>query len=269
MDKTEVVSYIQTAIAADSGIAGAELTKRLRERWPEWSPLAMGSKTLRSFITDNLPGIGVVGQRGLDPVYGVTSSSSVESRNENLWRIWASPSSPCALVISPQDGRMGVVERKELPPEGWLKLSAPTVEAHQQIARDFLDHQFQGASSDLEPLIASGTHWWQQWMKEIKKRGLSASWGQFRFHRLLALFSAELVSRGVNGDVEGPAIIQLRGSMQVDTSASQISEPQMGSSSLSQLRQIAIGAIEKMSEEQLRQLKVPLGSVLDALKQSR
>ncbi|HGM4946146.1 hypothetical protein I5T87_08815 [Stenotrophomonas maltophilia] len=269
MDKTEVVGYIQAEIAADSGIAGAELTRRLRERWPEWSPLALGSKTLRSFITDNLPGIGVVGQRGLDPVYGVTSSSGAESRDENLWRIWASPGSPCSLVISPHDGQLGVVGRTEAAPEGGVKLSAPGVEAHRQIARDFLEHQFQGASSDLEPLIGSGTHWWQQWMKEVKKRGISASWGQFRFHRLLALFSAELASRGVVGAAEGAAIVQLRGSMQGETSSIHTSEPQTGSNSLSQLRQIAIGAIERMSEEQLRQLKVPLGSVLDALKHSR
>ncbi|MEB1182509.1 hypothetical protein VDP30_14090 [Xanthomonas campestris pv. campestris] len=269
MNKIEVVGFLQGEIAADSGISGAELTRRLRERWPQWTPLALESKTLRAFIVDNLPGVGVVGRRGLDPVYGVVSASTPASKDENLWRIWSSPGSPYALTLSPRDGRLEAIERDGVSSEGLVKLNAPTAEGHRQIARDFLVHQFQGASSEMEPLISNRVHWWQQWMKEVKKRGLSASWGQFRFHRLLALFRSELANHGVEAEVEDSAIIQLRGSMTPDGPEMRISEPLAASDSLSQLRQIAISAIEKMSEEQLRGMKVPLGSVLDALKQLR
>ncbi len=268
MNKDEIVAFVRGEIAKDSGITGAELTRRLREHWTQWTPAEFGAKSMRSFIEENVDGIGAVSTRGLDPVYGVVSASTPPTFEHELWRVWASPGSRYTLAISIGNGELHALASNAKPVPGSIKLASPTTEDHHQIARDFLDHQFQGTSSDLEQLIGSGPHWWQQWMKEVKKRGLSASWGQFRFHRLLSLFTEELKQQNVAEGFRDSAVIQLRASMKPEVSKSRPVELAGPGQSLSALRQLAMDAVGSMSEEDLRALKLPLGAVMDAIKRA-
>ncbi|OWQ78003.1 hypothetical protein CEE63_03055 [Stenotrophomonas maltophilia] len=105
-------------------------------------------------------------------------------------------------------------------------------------------------------------------MKEIKKRGLSASWGQFRFHRLLSLFTEEMKRQDVAEGFWDSAVIQLRASMKPEVSKSRPVELAGPGQSLSALRQLAVAVVGSMSEEDLRALKLPLGAVMDAIKRA-
>ncbi|QLQ29613.1 MAG: hypothetical protein HZT39_16520 [Pseudoxanthomonas sp.] len=270
MNKEDVVAYIRSEIASDARLSGAQLTQRLKEKWSDWSPQRFGSKTLRSFITENLPEFTELGRAGLDPIYGVPPAATQQAALEgNLWRAWSSPKSPYAVVVAVATGTAKLVAVGGDVGDQEIKLSSPDSDFHREIARDFLKIQFPGVASDLVPLITNNPQWWQQWVKEIRKRGISASWGQFRFHRLLSSFEKALDEHQLSPSARDAAVIQLRSALEGEVEPARKVEGAAASSRLHELRRVAIAVVESLSEEELRELKLPLGLMVDAMRRKQ
>lgn len=276
MNRDDVVKFVRAELASSGELSGSDLSKRLRSRWPEWTPSAFGHRTLREFLAGHVPGVSQVGLKGLDPLYGVDNPAAQEQaaagtqapETSELWRVWASPNSPYALDVSADDGTLSAVERSAQPAPGAARLMPPDESDHRAIAKAFLSLQLPSAAAELEPVISGSAQWWQQWMKEVKKRDLSGTWGQFRFVRLLSHFQEQVATSTANEAARDKAVLQLRSTVKTHQPSSHDSSAG-GAASLTELRQVAMLSIEAMDERQLRELKLPLGAVMDAIRRQR
>lgn len=273
----EAAAVIRKIVGDRPSILGSQLAQILRQQIPNWDPKALGVDNLRHFIQTHLAGVIVAQKRaGLDYVYE-TVAQEKGSRAANVaggeadtdyWRVWVSPNSPVVLHISRDDLRIRVVVRGEELLDREVLVEPASAEVHESMARQFAHDLGDELRSKLLPVISSiDTRWWQVWVRELRIAKKAVAWNNFRRRYLEERLSERLLESGFNRpDVES-LLAAVRENHLFASARKQaaIPEPSHGRDADAALRTIIIRIIQGMSGQQLRELRLPIGSVVDIL----
>lgn len=269
MDKTDVAAFIESSVDDHTRITGSKLSELLRAAFPEWAPETFGAKTLSDFIAQNAPAITVVSRAGLDNVYGLASQADALIATQepaNLWRTWVSPNSSHVLEVRLRSGEVAAVDKHEVTRDGWVRPVSPTVEQHRQLARDFLAFQFPDGDEVLDAITREPGAWWQSWMAHIRRLNLANVWREFRTSRLVSLFDSSLSASSLENDARRAAVTLLSYLASPESVVASIPQARPVVQSKSELRKLAMHAVEMMSEDELSQLRLPLGTILKVIR---
>lgn len=266
-DKTEAVAAIRRLVAEAGKIQGAKLALALKAIVPDWNAADFGARSLREFVLSNVEDVVIAGRSGMDVVYAISAPdkpASIGAQAESVsdaWRAWVSPGSPYALAFRRDDGSAMLIDRTATPPDTYSRIEPTSVEEHRTIAREFLDQLVLPGKAGLQEIVESpDSQWWRSWLGEIKKLDELASWNAFRHERLLELLVARLEAAGFDASTRTSAAEAVKRSRQRRPSRQVHAQP-----SRTDLSRVVTAVIGKMSTEDLRNLKLPIGLVLDVL----
>ncbi|GAA4795798.1 MAG TPA: hypothetical protein VGE64_02170 [Xanthomonadaceae bacterium] len=271
MDKERVVEIITQLVSELGPITGSKLSSLLRKADGSWNPSAYGVPTLGVFISSFVPQVSEVGRAGLDPLYGIHHADRdiVTAAVEDIWRAWSSPNSKLAVEVSASTGELRTVERHQPITTGWARLATPDADAHRSMARDFIALQFPSGDPELSELITPDTYWWQTWFKQIRQRKLARVWSDFRRARLFAEFERAVSLATISPEADASARLLVRRWGSLGAELHETLALRSESPNKSELRTIAMLAIEEMNDDELLALRLPLGLVLRAIKRNR
>ena len=186
------------------------------------------------------------------------------------WRAFTVPDSGSNLYVNGESGEIQV--RLKADPElaqPWHPVPSATAEDHRKIATDFLgrvDPEDQPAFEDILKL----PQFWHPWAMKLRahQQGkYSQPWIAFRFEQLCALYLARIKSAGVPEDLAARSLTRLKAlksASRVLAKPTALNLPVATPSGLS-IRKLALAALESMTEDDLRQVWLPLGAVADAI----
>lgn len=273
----EAAAVIRKIIAERPNILGSQLAQMLRQQLPDWNPKALGVDNLRHFIQMHLADVVVAQKRaGLDYVYETVVHEKVShaanlvagEADTDYWRVWVSPNSPVVLHISRDDLRIRVVVRGEGLLSREVLVEPASVDVHESMARQFAQDLGEDLKSKLLPVINSGdTRWWQVWVRELRAVKQVVAWNNFRRRYLEERLSERLLASGFNRpDVESLlAAVRENHLFASARKRAVMPEPTHGRDADAALRTIIIRIVQGMSGQQLRELRLPIGSVVDIL----
>lgn len=286
----EVSSNISSLVESsrDQKITGAQLSALIRHKFPDFSPGRHGCRNPRDFIRRFAPAITEVGRSGADIIYGVrrptdTPKSSYADTpppptappgatgprldayiSSTVWKTFVTPFSPFKLYANTETGALEVI-----PPGGeplqapWVQIPPCPAEIHRQIARDFIASlPDEPSRKALESTLGQPGLWWNSYYSVTQQLGLEWRWRQHRRRRIVHELESSLKEHGV------PLAGMLAASSTRRTTPQQLPARPPRTEDLSEesrLRSLAIGVVRNMQISELRELKVPLGHVADAL----
>lgn len=272
MNLQESVSAVERYVTEGGRVTGAKLSGFLRTLDPAWSPLRFGQKSIAAFITAHVPNVSIAGRAGLDPIYalatGAAEQIALSSAHDEIWRAWASPNAQYIVEVNAA-GQVRVVKEDAPTDANWARLESPRADDHRTIARDFLTLQFPGGDESLSSAITEHPDWWKAWFSKIRKRKLNHVWGEFRTARMVATFEEALRHSTIPESAQKIATTELKRSAAPGADLQLALSAQSEGATKSELRHIAATVVDRMSERDLAELRLPLGLVLDAIKNAR
>ena len=240
------------------------------------------------YLSDGICQAGFRGQDILFEISGRKSSQSESLRlmtDPRLWKTFASFRSE--FQISLDDDTKMVVERKG----DSLTPPAKVIRSVERSELDAIQQQFRESLEDddltrLDAVVDGATNY-GTWIKRLTELGgdLARQWSSFRISRMKELFEARLQDIGVIeserellisqlGESQTSGYLQRRSNLRKQRIAAEMrpqrsisesdADGSLEKSSVELARQIAKAAIDEMNYSALRELKVPLGAVLDA-----
>lgn len=267
----EIEVEIKQLLAGHDQLSGSRLSALLRSRFPEWRPVEYGARNLRDFIESHVAGVIVAGRSGMDVIYTLGTAEAapagigIEMQSFDFWRLWVSPNSQHVLAVDAQTGEVRAMPLHGQPRQHEQPLFPPDASAHRNIASAFLPTLPLGGNQNLAQIVQSeDANWWQDWIREVRVVGQLAAWNAFRRDRLQKLLSDRLREANLSQPIADRAMQRVRESHAAPTrtpSAAAPLTPDMADGA--RLRRIALGAIERMSISELRDLRLPLGLVVD------
>jgi len=265
---------VRRIVESSGEILGSRLALALKDAVPDWSAETYGVRSLREFILAHVPSVVVAGRSGMDVVYGPSASTPTDevaraSADVDRWRVWVSPNSPFTLAVKASDGGVVVHSRSSATPDDHVRLDPATTDEHRSIARDFLDRAPAGRGGTWSAIIdASDASWWQRWLDEVRAAGLLSDWNSFRHQALKSKLTSRLHDLGLEPSLAETALAAIcaGGSPRAKKADHQFRSSPRGADATSVARRVAVRVVEQMGEQEIRELRLPLGLVLDALK---
>jgi hypothetical protein len=180
-----------------------------------------------------------------------------------VWKAFTNPASAYRVHANAQTGELRSEPAPSAPVPPWVTVTPVTEEIHIQIARSFAAglHDLQKRAA-LEAVLGQPM-WWTKFFPTAVELGLGVEWGAFRRRRLAEEFQRSLAALRIP---ERPM-----GRPQEAASPSLHPLPVTAAASPSlkgdeQLRRIIIRVINRLPSADLRALRLPVGDVLDAVK---
>lgn len=270
-DKTEVSEVVRRLVSDAGEAVGAKLAMDLKAAVPDWSAANYGCRSLSDFVVTHVPGVVVAGRSGMDVVYRpATAAASGERAGTadtlalpgDTWRTWVSPASPFALAVNAADGSTLVLKRTDEVPDGHVLVEPANAEDHRVIALDFLGHVPESAHELLRDIIESPEQrWWRHWLSEMEKLGQLSAWNSYRHDRLRRLLKTRLEAAGITEPVREAAAQAVAQGRLPRPGKARVRETR----NMVGVRAIVASVIGRMSDEELRDLRLPVGLVLDVL----
>lgn len=262
-----------------SKVPGVQLATLIRHRFPNFKPADHNCKNLRHFVVQYAPGIQEVGRSGADIVYGLRSdqqqaatpsdpaipSASFRSARRVdpfVWKAFTNPASAFRVHANTETAELQSELASNAPSSPWVTVEPVTEEVHLEIARSFAaglrDPQKRAA---LEEVICQPV-WWTKIFAAAMNLGLGVEWGAFRRRKLTEELEKALAALRIP---ERPGV---RHRVVVPPSLHPLPAT-VAESSLrgdEQLRRIISNVIKRLPSADLRALRLPVGDVLDAIK---
>lgn len=288
-DINEALRAIRSEIQAWTGptITGGQLAALIRTVAPGLEirsivgiPKGPGALTkfINAHLSDTVERIGSQGSDALLRIVGRDVEPSGHTASPQVWRTFVSPNSDQHLVLS---GGGGVLLSREAPASagaGETEVGKATVEEHDRIRAEFVDTLPEPSVKALGELAAPDADF-EKWIAAMRERlpGSVRDWGQFRRKRLSELFTARIESLALTESFERTVLEQVKASelaaygkaAKAAAAAKRPSEATdggvVGADRMAAARRLAHAAIDLLSYEDLRTLKIPLGVVLDTI----
>lgn len=274
----EISSAIRSIVASGGELPGSRLAAVLQERQPGWRPADFGARSLREFVAANVTGVVVVGRAGMDVIYGLEGAKGPASPEAALlppvqpdfWRIWVSSNSPYVLLVDRTSAVVKAVPRGTSATEDEILLVPPDVDVHRSVAQEFLARVSDGSRARLQEILEQPLdRWWQSWVRELRGSSLLSDWNTFRRHAFEGRFRSQLLAAAMSEASSDRVLAEIR--------QRHLDAPQRRRSSLhasaeredgEDIRRVVLEAVRRMSIAELRDLRLPLGVVLDVLASS-
>jgi len=276
------------SVSPTKTLAGGQVHQAIRACYPSFRPTDHGARNLREFIRIYVLAVKEESRRaGMDIVYGLRDAEPVEptlhaeetsssgapptpsvSRasilmDQRVWKAFASPSSPWRLFLQSDTGTVRSLAPNESPDPSWVPVPPCSAEALQKIAQDFVNR----SPEPFRPVLTrtlTERKWWFPFFEVLRNVGLKTSWIGFRRDRI-----AEEFERTISALVQERRACAAppREPARVPPSTEEKLPLSVMDDAL--LRQLAVYAISRMNQAELRALNIPLGYVVDSLGSNR
>jgi len=293
----EVANVVYGLVSTQVQVSGSRLAQAIKARFPEWHVSSAGARTLREFIATHVSGVVEVGRSGLDVIYGLKAATlpgvaleagsplagskpfsgggdgrqPIPNQGADYWRVWVSPNSPFAIAIDRATGAAEVVRREASPSEEKALLESPSVSDQKAIAKDFLSEVVEPIlRGRLEAILAEPSQgpWWLRWGKDLRGTDQLANWNRFRRLRMEGLLRTKLGEAGISEELAAKVLdlVRDRHEQVVPKRIPSAPSEKVGREAAEEeLRQLVVRVVKGMSVADLRELRLPLGLVVDAL----
>ncbi len=245
---------------------------------------------LKSFVAHYFPAeIIWRGRKGLDDVYDVSFAIDESGHSGGAWQpvppepsagLWSAVTNPSIYVqFAWSSKNESLLQASAGVPlsEGFAAVEKLTKADYQNIATTFVGSLEEiDASSRSQAIESAGSS--VEFTRLIREQGLLAKWEEFRVAHALSLFSSRLEASGADSQAVSRWAEVLRSSQQQARSrrlqktaptppqrTPRIVNRDYVLSEIPESRAVAITAMEFLSESELNDLKIPLGSVMRAL----
>ncbi len=275
----EIGSAIKEIVEASGQIPGSRLSTALKARVPGWSPADFRLRSLREFIATHVTDVVVAGRSGMDVIYALAGAvpaapivATPPMAEVDFWRVWVSPNSPHALAVDRTGVGILAVPRRGAVSSSQLLLEPPGVDVHRDVAKAFLATVPPPLQASLKAVLDSRSDaWWQAWLRELRGTEHLSGWNTFRRQQLEDRLAAVLREAGLEQtSVDGVLnLIRERHVVASPRSRRTISGGSAFHDGDTALRRLVIEAAQRMSAAELRELRLPLGIVLDVLATSK
>ena len=272
-------SHITNTVgAAKQGVLGTDLMTAVRANFPEFAPSDYGCTNLRDFIRRLVPEVVPSGRRGMDYVYAFGREGDVPvsptsekapgdippSTELSVWKTFSNPNGVFKLYANKEDGRLCVCPPRATPPDGFsVEVPPLSAEKHIEIAKDYIVSLSDEAQRDRLRQFLDKPQWWVPLYHAIQKENLAADWNVVRRKRIVMELRDALTAAGVPvGGLEAQLVDRIRTTPKPVAVARQLRGAVRSDLNL---RAIAATIIQNMSLAELRELRVSLGDVFDAL----
>ena len=285
-----IVGYINKLFLDSPGrpISGSQLGLKVRETCPDFSPVAYNCINLRDLLQKNIPNLIESGRCGSDYLYTLekrSGDSSAEVRTESepeshleqkpaslkesdevVWRTYASPNTEFKLFANRETGELRVHPKNNVKlNKVWVNIPPYSADQHFELAKEFVEGQITDVQAGMS--LTRAPAWWIGFYNDLKPLGLSGPWMQFRRVKILESLASSLKSLDI--PITHVPTIGARPRSSGSESKSQSEFVRLNKatneSSEAKLRRVALDVVRAMSIQQLRDLPVRLGDVLDAL----
>ncbi|MCC5992280.1 MAG: hypothetical protein JJT99_07120 [Rhodobacteraceae bacterium] len=239
-----------------------------------------GPGALTKFLGTYFPEIRQIGWKGGDKLYGigadVVAPKLVES--PNIWKAFVSTNAVANLCLRTSDMRLFVSSTLDLE-DGSHHIPHVTQDELDDIQQRFVTSLSDDTRAKLEAGISSDSTY-ADFMQAVRSNWLLKPWGEFRRDGLKQIFEGRLKKLPIPKNSIPAVVEQLLDSQRVlyrsedkvpsrpsPSSAHQpvSATPRMEGQSLDSARSLAKSVIDKMGYDELRQVQLPFGAVLDAL----
>lgn len=267
-----VAEAIRDIVSTSGSILGSRLSAEIGKRFPGWKPAHVGAQSLKEFVAAHLKDVRILGRAGMDVRYGLQGvESQSDPRDVNFWRVWVSPNSSYSLVVDLPRRLLRAITRPSDAKPGEILLERPSPEMHKEIARAFCSELPPGLQEALKGTLddLADKYWWQTWVRQLKGTEHIEEWNNFRRLKLEEIFSTHLQSIGATQQ-------EITGVLRCIREQATTRLPEKGNAgdfleldSEGMLRHIISEVVQRMSVADLRDLKLPIGTVLDVLAKSK
>jgi hypothetical protein len=273
-------------------ILGSQLGSFIRSQLTNAWDLKGRFGGLKNFVARYFPTeISWRGRQGLDDLYDISFSKDEHNKSSQHWRIvapegaswlWSAVTNPAINVqfawLAKEQALMQAPTSVPLM-EGLVAVGKLTKADYQNIARSFVRSMKNiDTSSYLQVIDSSGSS--VEFTTMIREQGLLSRWEEFRVDNALRLFTDRLQASGADSREANRWTDLLRVSRQevrsqrshkASTPATSrkptpLLTPQTNASEIPQTRAVAMKTIEFLSDAELAELKLPLGSVMHAFR---
>lgn len=221
----------------------------------------------------------------MDVVYGLSGSASSERNSPkvpsnrpanvgpaNFWRIWLSPNSPFAIAIDRASGSVVAIAREVDADDLTAKLEPPSQARHLEIAREFVQGIEGEAANELTAILDNGgDDWWQPWFRKVQSIGAGERWHRHRTFAFEAVLKDSLQSLGLTTPIFDRVFATISKDRFARRPAVHTGSPAIDRelSDRGALLRVVAAAVQQMSVSDLRDLKLPVGIVLDVIHRDR
>jgi hypothetical protein len=268
-------------------LTGGKIRDAIKASYPSFQPEDYGARNLRDFIRMFVPAVKEESRAGMDVVYAIQdlvpeipTPTPDETRdqgapiapflvprsylvgNQKVWKTFASPGSPWRLFFQPDTGVVRSAAPNDVPDSSWVRVPSCSPEAFLQIARSFIDTVPEPYRPVLTQTLTE-RKWWLPFYDVLRNIGLKTSWITFRRERLIEEFERTLSAQV--GDWRARSAVPLE-THHIPQGSDKAPLSRAGDTLL---RRLAVDAIARMSEAELRGLNIPLGYIVDSLSGNR
>jgi hypothetical protein len=262
---TRIVDLLGSAV--NRQMTGVRLGVEIRNAFPYFSPTLYRCKNLRQFITMRVPLVKELGQSGPDVLYGLAGEEGPAPTRWKVptpaWRTFTNPHPRYALYANPGTFQLTTFHPTACVEAPWVRVPSSTEEAHVQIARDFIATVPELLQQPLEKALLE-SKWWFAFVLEARQAGLYQQWSVFRHRELWKLLLSTLDGLP-GGQQPSTPPADLQASTNPGSRVTGVSPQPLSTGADARLRQVVLTVIGKMATEDLKQLRLPVGDVLDAI----
>jgi hypothetical protein len=279
----EIKSFIIGKAKERNQINGSALGWAIRKEFPVDIKARYGS--LRRFIdrycAEEIKWIGKSGDNDLytlksntesfgPPDNATTSPSRTEESVNSFWKVFNNPKVKEGLILNTSTGDLGIGNDNEPLPEQFIQVEKVTSEEYRRIAFDFLPKLADSKRSEFRQVLSIDDFWpnWSLLVRKYRRQGVFREWLKWRDDKVCEIFQNRLKGQ-VSEPICEQALRNLRDSLQKAPKPTR-SKPSTDRSLDKRdgdLRRIIHAAIDKMSDEELRLIRLPVGIVADLLNQ--
>jgi len=184
---------------------------------------------------------------------------------ESAWKAFTHPVAKGRLAVNLGSGDVSLVPEDSPLPEGCVEVAKVTRAEHRGIAAEYIPQLEISDQLKFRTILALDDFWhkWSREMKLCKYGKYAKTWAEFRFSRLCGLFQERVKSLGASDGVVGTSLENLK---RLKKKESGISTPSDKPATASSMRRVVLHSIGSLSDEDLRQVWLPVGAIFDALR---
>jgi hypothetical protein len=287
MDNDKIANELVAVKAALQGrdsstITGGQLLALIQKVSPALDIRAIvgipkGPGALKEFIRIHLPDVVErFGNQGGDILYRITGHDAAAMPtfpSPQIWRAFVSPRSPQHLVLNDSSGLL--LARETPAGAGELEIPKASHAEHDRMRADFETSLPAAAAAILREHAPPGSDF-ETWMEALRKRLPEATrqWGHFRRQALADLLAGRIAGVGLDETPRRAALKQIKDAERAvydmpkgDRQGSEKPKaPRPGAADdVARAYRLAQAAIGRLSYEELRALRIPMGAMLDAI----
>ena len=266
---------------------GAQLHRIIKDAAPELDirsvvGIPAGPGALTKFIDEYFGDLlERIGHKGGDVVYGIGEGVQPpgENADPSIWKAFVSPNAVNVLCLDMEREELRVLEAGEITEQNTDGvLSKVTSDEHRTVLDGFLTEISTEQREAIEAALAEDSSY-NSLLEAMRSVGKSRQWGEHRRDAFVGFLKERLKQKDVSEESIGKLVSQFLGSQSALHKAKD-EAPQLQASSgqrfsrvsgrkapqdLDSTRALVRSAIDNMSQTELRDLRIPLGAILDAL----